>query len=766
MDETSTEAHPQPEERGVRTPEAALSPETELTPRERRIVEEETRLVQRPDQRRANVLDYLRRGRLKDARVSIHPDLIQLLPKLLESDVIDFSAPTYDEQATIQQIVEACADVLRDASDIDDEIRRQLAIWRVTGPDGHFLDAAWAAALQKQLDAYAAQATRPNPKHPLAGDQEAYRADVRKRWTEKFSAVVKGQIDHFMDAAEAGGVRFDLPTPEPSKDPVAAFLRKETGAQKESLQKYPSLETYRGETVSSPPDFRAVKVKPGLRISERDEVPAHGGFIFDGNFGYSPDGELIKPANTEIIDHHDALNEKQYDTATIMASRTWERRLGQKFTNRGWADELRNLKKGGFFDGEGKHLITMVNDPDTDAMLALWVFRNPRRAEQYTTILNNISTCGDFLVGSRIMEYGATARDYNYIIMNYLEACKRKILEEKREDAAKSGEVYGAVIGAIRERREEIVRESPELLALQQEADTLRGEKEMSKEAQRARGMRIAEITKRLEQAVKEALGPVLIAQEQEAQAALAGVQKNVSEMDGVLSSKRDIKLSPEENAKIVSHFLDRMEDIVTNPFKYKKYLLAGREKEERGFQQVEQWYRSGEMEIRPYEKDPDIIMILPQEGKRLRAESVDGMYFFLRRRVDFNKRIIATLEGPSVLVAINTQNQAELRRYDFNVLLDQIRPREKQALEEKKAEATAALARTTDKKERVALERQIKQADTNLARLKEGKLWRNRNQLAFCNQSSIPREEFLEMLDAWKRQYDVAPDMNKRKKR
>lgn len=71
----------------------------------------------------------------------------------------------------------------------------------------------------------------------------------------------------------------------------------------------------------------------------------------------------------------------------------------------------------------------------------------------------------------------------------------------------------------------------------------------------------------------------------------------------------------------------------------------------------------------------------------------------------------------------------------------------------EAKEQELSGLSKEVKKTE--ALQKEIDGLRHNLKRNKEGQLWRNRTQLAFCFRSYITHEEFTDMVYQWKSDQD-----------
>lgn len=201
--------------------------------------------------------------------------------------------------------------------------------------------------------------------------------------------------------------------------------------------------------------------------------------------------------------------------------------------------------------------------------------------------------------------------------------------------------------------------------------------------------------------------------------------------------------------------------------------MHAGRDKENRTIREIDSQYRNGDIEILPDRRDPGIVKIMPLKKKKLpEIESIDGLYFFLRKRPDLNQKIIITMRKDSYMVALNTQDKAELAKYDFNALLEKIYDREKEIISaeyRKTGNERDTLKNVLDlngeamtEEERKKLQAKVRAAQLkkmrigrDLIKLKQGGLWRNRTQMVFSNKSYIPVEKFLDIVSDWKKAHE-----------
>lgn len=741
--------------------EALQSPEATL--RTRRITIEKKELARNPEQRKSAVLDYIRRGYFSpsqdpEQKRFLMPELIQALPKLLESGIIDFSAPDYSHSHACAAIISAFKNIEQSIQTNDSRIRLILVSLGMEMKDERrFLDQGWMERLIAFLTGYEQRLS-----------QGAHAQDPRSPGKRKHDIVTKtieslkkefsldGDFPKFLSSALYRKKLFEVQR-EHVEDPMQQFLIAASlkGGDR-FFSKYPRSEDYHGSTVEHPPRITDIRPKKGIKLIKRDSLPAFGGgVIFDGNFGYDAQGNLIQPPDRMIIDHHDALDEKRYDTATHMAGRIWN--------GSGTLRDLinkRSLWKR--YESEPGRIFTILNEPDTDALLALWSFRNPLKARQYRELLDKISYCGDFLVGSTVFEYGAKARDYDYIIRNYLKECEENVLRERTEGLRLLLTEREAALENIKRDRSDSVKRmlaleaaDPTCLQLNTEFDKIQSSSDFSK---KEKEQRMRENKERKNQRLAE-----IASQEIELRARFDVRLRELNEEIGTIRKAIEKNANPQttplidhEREQIVTHMLTVIEDIVIHPFKYKRFLEQGRREEEEAIKQATAYYERGDIEIMPYRKDPDILILSPLGRTDVpHVESIDGLYFFLRQRVDFNKPIIVTTDKDSYMVAINTQNHAILEKYDFNELIKPVKRLEAEYIQKMIEKIRGELSQVTDSKQRERLEKELRRAEVNQQRLVEGRLWRNRTQMAFSFHSYIPRDEFLRIVETWKRSFD-----------
>jgi hypothetical protein len=225
----------------------------------------------------------------------------------------------------------------------------------------------------------------------------------------------------------------------------------------------------------------------------------------------------------------------------------------------------------------------------------------------------------------------------------------------------------------------------------------------------------------------------------------MKGLEKKVAEL-------RSKKITNEEMLKILNHVLDKLEEIITEPFKYSKYRDRGIAEEDSTIAQVDKDYREGKIEIVSDVKDDEMLIISPLKAEKMPDyKSIDGLYFYLRKREDFNKELIVTLQGDSYFLAINTQHSEGLRKYDFNTLIDDLKAKEGDVIEGLINDKSGQLVATADKTSLAKLQKELKELELAREKNKKGQLWRNRTQMLFSFKSYMSSDEFLEIVRVWK---------------
>ncbi len=775
---------------------------------EQRIAQEESLLLQKecekedtdPVQRKILLLDYLRRGRLADD-VEIMPEFINALPKLLEAkdgggcSFVDFSAKDYDHETEVKKLLEAFLQLEQEIINDDKKFRVKLKELGLNAKPSFFVDKKRHNAVLAILNQYLSGISAENLGKIKNEDPKGVK---KKQILGKLNSIgllenSDEELSEVLDKAEnnQGFVSDDITDESEQEGSIKKFIRDFVSNPQDKKGSYdpgihgfvktPKLSEYEGEVFEPEQiDFKNVRLRANLNVVKRgDLLPKRinegdkevvGATIIDGNLGYKESGEVFEEEGITIIDHHDQFEKKyggkKYDTATIMIARILQDELEKagwnsksKKLDEGWRAGIKSFIKkfgasvekaggennvGEATGGDVRRLRVCVNHLDSDSILSIWAYRQPNIALKYRDIITKISTCGDFLLGSGIMEHGVTARDYEYIIRNFIEECQNKIKEQRRKKLRKSTDDVGLEIqgcfseevdlekpmAEVDRRIKEVEEKDEELTQLKAGMAAANGsEKRVFAEKIKNRKSQIEELRQ------------------------LSELGKRVAEMVKRRDSlKKDLEqkvgkaLSPEENTIILNYLLDKIEDVIVNPFKYRKFLEAGRVKEQNTIETVEHARKSGEMKITPDKKN-GIVVIEPGAGKTELPdyESIDGLYFFLRRRADLFLPIVVSHEENFVSVAINTQNARDLNKYDFNILVDRVKAteQEKIQLEIDKLSPLAGVDKKVDKR--------LAELQTDLVNNKQGKLWRNRTQMIFCMKTYQKFDDIMEMAREWK---------------
>lgn len=753
-----------------------------------------------PAQCRIELLDYLRRGRLADG-IDIMPEFVNALPKLLDAKdgngqpLIDFDARDYNHTAIVKMLLNIFTQTEQDIVSEDAELRRQLSIAGFRVKPAIFVDQNRHKAVVSLVGNYLSGIDPESLRKIKSEDPKGIK---KKQSINKLKAI--GLLENsdeelalILDAAEGNpdilGQKLEAST---GHNPIAKFIRdfvckpQDKGGsynpERNGFVKIPKLSEYKGDVFEPEQiDLKNVRLRAHMDVVKRGDIVAKrasegggevvGATIIDGNLGYKESGEVFEEDGITIIDHHDQLEKqysgKKYDTATVMVVRILQDELrkagwdskSERF-GRGWQEGIKSFinKFGAFLEDTGgerkksvatgeetRRLRLCVNHLDSDSILSSWAFRQPNIALKYRDIITKISTCGDFLLGSGVMEYGATARDYEYIIRNLIEECQNKTKEQRavgfgqpikdvdveiqsyfpksNVDLDKPMSAIDHMVKEVEDTDEELVNlkkqlasaEGPDKRLFAERIKTRKGQIEELRQLSEL-GRRVAELAKKKEALKKD------------------------------LEQKIGKALSPEENTIVLNYLMSRLEDIIINPFKYRKFLEAERAKEQKTIELVEQACKSGEMDITPDQKQ-GIVIIEPGAGKTKLPdyESIDGLYFFLRRRVDLFLPIVVSHEENFVSVAINTQNAGDLNKYDFNILVDKVKLAEEQKIQAE-IDKLFPLA-GTDKK----ADKRLKELQTDLINNRQGKLWRNRTQMMFCMKTHQKFDDIMEMVREWK---------------
>ena len=716
-------------------PSIGPTPEAGMTDRSERLTSEDASLSASPGQRRVSLLDYFRRGIQAEPQNNVMPGIVDILPKLLESNLVNLSSTDFSMAQVKTRLLETFRAIETEIKGQDTRIRNHFDDQAVKITAIEYLTPSWLKKLANTFEQARKKFNGPiDARNPLASTPELYRAKIVDDLVTKMGGVMDGNVralaEKYMTTGE--GLRPDLPQ-QSNIDPIRAFIYENVKV----FERVPVMSEYTGPVLDGPPSLINQRNRAGIRMVERNKVPTErGGVILDGNFGYDENGNVVRPDDKMVIDHHDSFESRTYDTGTIMSRRFWENNLMPSGMRQkvGEMAFLRNAR--------GK-IEVMINHLDSDSILSVWSFRNPNKAARYKSVVDAISQCGDFLLGSGVMQYGATARDYEYIIREYIDSCKNKLKAEKAEPLRARMDELARQRGELENRARELenrVSSDSELVAYNEQ---LRQVELMPNGPEK--GKKKAEINKEKTKKTKEKF-PDYAAQKKAIDDSLAG---NKKESDDI-NKKMNGRLSQADETKVLNHMLDVIEDIITNPLKYRNFLESGRAKEQQTVRQVEADYRAGKIELRPDPADSDILLMRPgSEGKIPDYGSIDGMYFFFRGREDFNKELVVTMEGRTFMIAINTQNSNLLTKYNFNTLMERVRAREKTTIEKLIASKEEALA-TASANDKPSIQKEIKKLNEALDENTKGKTWRNRTQMMFGT-SYIPETEILQMVHEWK---------------
>ncbi len=723
--------------------------EDALVRRQTRIESEDAKLRSSKNNRKVVILDYLRRGRLKDG-IEILPDIIDLTPQLLEDRGVDLEPADFDIVAYRNNVLAEYATFEEQITQEDKAIRSILDVYGVKPKENgrFFVDREWLAQIAEALAAFSKPKDAKNPQ----SDSE-FEIAQRKKREAKIASILNGDISTFVDRYKPAEV--SLPDRDLS-NPIKRFLFQRRPAQ--GYQRFPKFSEYTGPTVEQPPRFVDKEPKPNLDFVPRDVVPTFkGGIILDGNFGFDESRNPLRPADKLIIDHHDKFNTSTRDTATTMTFAFLEDRK-----------QLEQLDDPQYQDENGVVKV-VTNNIDADSILSTWTLYNrqylldlrkqePKRYASLKNILCKITEAGDFLLGSNIMEHGATARDYEYIIRNYLDACRQQIKDEravtltsKLGDLERQQAELRTELKQVEEDIEERMKDA-EVAAKVKEIETVKAGVTVDG-APMDRSIQGAEL-KKLNEELRSLLGEVsskkkaLNARLQVFEKEVAGTRKNLEKVQ-VQS------LTHTENALLLSHMHDTILDIVEHPFKYHKFIQQGREAEETTINRIDTAYRSGEIEITQDTRDSDILTVRPLTGDAFPdIESQDGEYFYYRSREDFNRELIVKFVGQFFMMAINTQNMKGLQKYNFDDLIDFFRTKEAVAMKAlivAKQEEIASLEGQNNDKRKAELRRELETLKADEIKNDKGQMWRSRTQMIFAFKSYIPENEIMGEIYAWK---------------
>lgn len=726
--------------------------------RQSRIAEEDRALSRSPDNRKARMLDYIRRGCLTED-VEILPDLVAIAPKLLESGLVDFTADAYNETEARKALVGEFTRIEVAMAQDDGQIRAVLAKHGLSPKTngGLYLDKSFSEKITSALAKFR------KPKSPQSRLSDADHEKRQRQDLEKtLGAMLDGNVSALSAAYDQDPSVLNIDSSAWDLNPVSKFVLDHR--PKNGFVKTPKLSEYRGPVLDAPPHFVDQKPRPGLAFVARDKAPSFlGGMILDGNFGYDEQGHLVLPKDKIIIDHHDKFDTKTHDTSVLMAFRFIEDPA-----------QMVRLEDPAYLDENGQ-LTVMTNNIDSDSIISTWVLVNrqrlldmktsdPKGYAKLKSLLFEITRAGDFLLGGGVHQYGATARDYEYILRGYLDACRQQIrgegrgvklageLEQVRLDLEKAKAALDQVETAISERKKE-----PDAQEIEKAMALARSGKAPDGSAM-TKGDQVAAL-KQLSQQMRQLLGELetqrkpLADQVQSLQQRNASLKKSIEKHQ---TGKTEPRLSLDENLQLLSHIHEVLEGIVTNPFKYQRYLREARAAEGRAIEQMDAAYHAGAIEITPDSQDPDILIVRPGAAEEAipRMDSLDGEYFFYRGRQDFNRKLIVKFEKNSFMMAINSQNMKWLANYDFNDLIDTLRGKEAVAIEAWIAEKENRLATPGSEKDksklRAQLEGEIKTLEADRERNAKGQLWRSRTQMIFAFRTYLPETYVLDVIRAW----------------
>ncbi|MBD3330622.1 hypothetical protein GF354_03785 [Candidatus Peregrinibacteria bacterium] len=710
------------------------------TRRETRLAIEDETLAKSSKQREILVLDYIRRGRLVDG-VEIMAELIDLTPKIFSKGLVSFEGEEFDEKQKIGELLSLFNEVEKEIINEDRQIRDFLEELGIRPKTDNYLDQEW---YEKNVFRHLKGFLRPqNPKDRRSPEQ--FLDGQTRVAINKLNNNIEGDISNLLAVFKQDQERFNLEfDAKDHKNNIKEYIYK--NAPKGGFQKLPKMSEYQGETIEKAPDLSHLKKRPNLMMLERDTVPSHGGIMLDGNFGYDESGVPKIPEDTIIIDHHDAFDTATHDTATKLA-----------FDFLKDTEKRKILEDARFQDEEGRPII-MTNNLDSDSILSTWAMLNPShpKLNEYKEIMRKISQCGDFLLGSKVLEFGATARDYEYILRGYIDSCCERVKElrardleekinQKKIDVEQREEAFRIKDQEVRRQK----NENEEIKALDTEMRKISKDRSIPGPE---KGRRIGQIKRQ----ISEFMGPLLKEQDRlrkEKEAA----KNELNFLKKQYSKSSRLPISPEEDLLVLNHILDIVPDIIEHPFKYQEFIKNCRNSEERVIGEMGDNYRQGDIEILKDPKDKDILIVKPREGKSVPIdESVDGMYFYFRRREDFNRELVVTVEGDSYLMAINTQNMKGLRKYDFNILCDTLRQREAEYISLAIREKEHEIMHAENTKTRKRVKKELKYFQNQEERNTKGQLWRNRTQMIFIGRSLIPENEFLALVHDWKKVQDT----------
>lgn len=406
-----------------------------------------------PTQRRIELLDYLRRGRLADG-IDIMPEFVNALPKLLEAKgddsrpLIDFNARDYNHTAIVKMLLDIFTQTEQDIVNEDAELRGQLTIAGFRVKPTIFVDQNRYKATASLVDNYLSGISSESLQKIKSDDPKGIK---KKQSVGKLRAI--GLLENsdeelalILDAAEGNSAILSKKSEMSAEQkPIAKFIRdfvckpQDKGGsynpERNGFAKIPKLSEYKGDVFEPEQiDLKNVRLRAHMDVVKRGDIVAGrtsegdrevvGATIIDGNLGYKESGEVFEEDGITIIDHHDQFEKKysgkKYDTATVMVVRILQDELGKagwdsktRLSGRGWREGIKSFinKFGAFVEEAGgerqkskvagediRRLRLCINHLDSDSILSAWAFRQPNVALKYRDIITNCA-------GARIYFY-------------------------------------------------------------------------------------------------------------------------------------------------------------------------------------------------------------------------------------------------------------------------------------------------------------------------------------------------------------------------
>lgn len=146
--------------------------------------------------------------------------------------------------------------------------------------------------------------------------------------------------------------------------------------------------------------------------------------------------------------------------------------------------------------------------------------------------------------------------------------------------------------------------------------------------------------------------------------------------------AKKDARLAPDEQMVLMAHYFDAIIDVIEHPEKYLDYLKRGQDAHEQGMRQIADDVRDGRITVSS-DENANIVVIDP--GTTKDTYQLDGKYFYLRSRPDFNRPLVVTKRADagkiSFSVALNAQNHQKLESFNFESAITRIRAREQELI-------------------------------------------------------------------------------------